>query len=139
VADGQCVTVCRADTAPGQCIDITEPMPVFAPDTYVADARAFHRRQAELIHGALIAALPGGTLDHLFAVMAGDRASMLRVPRPVPSVDPDDVVDADVIGFAGQCATYERRVASAISVLEDDDLNMFRRHAIALEYLRSAL
>jgi hypothetical protein len=51
----------------------------------------------------------------------------------------DEVVDAEIVGFEAQCATYERRVKAAIAVLEDDDLNLFRRHAIALEYLRSAL
>lgn len=36
---------------------------------------------AHAIHDALKAALPGGTYDRLFAVMAGYVASNLRVPR----------------------------------------------------------
>jgi hypothetical protein len=80
------VTVCKAepihagDEVQGRCIDITESMPTFSRDSYIGEARAFHLRQAELIHGALIASLPGGTLGNLFALMAAERATVHRVP-----------------------------------------------------------
>ncbi|HST80931.1 MAG TPA: hypothetical protein VLL08_04210 [Kineosporiaceae bacterium] len=103
MADGQCVTVCRADEAPGRCIDITEPIPTFGTD-YRSKAGAFYRSEAERIHGALIASLPGGTLDQLFAVMAADRASLLRVPRPAgpagPCADPIECGHEAALGEA---------------------------------------
>lgn len=64
-------------------IDITEPLP---EDISSRDpqALALHyerwRDDAEAIHTALSHALPGGTLDALFALMAADRASAYVVP-----------------------------------------------------------
>lgn len=86
--DYRVVVVCKADpihrgnTVPSACIDITEPMPEFAHGTVLIAPVAFFRQQAEAVHKAL-GSLPGGTLDQLFAVMAAERASILRVPRPV--------------------------------------------------------
>lgn len=170
MSDARVVVVSKAEPnhadhkVPSVLIDIGRPMPAFDRETYQADARAFHLREAELVHGALIAALPGGTLSNLFALMAADRVSVYRVLDPAadlmaepaegtckscPNRDPniraeplptdDEIPDAEIIGFEEQCATFERRVNSAIAVLADDDLNVWRRHAIALEYLRSAL
>jgi hypothetical protein len=96
-------TVCRADpigpTLPqtAATIRVTERLadhlPAWVdrdPDGSMAAVKAFFRAQAEDIHRALSAALPGGTLDALFAVMAADRASVFRVPRhdPTPAPEP---------------------------------------------------
>lgn len=64
-------------------IQISEPIPPFKDEsTYFEQSRAFHYEQAARLHYALLSGLPGGTLDQLFALMATERASVLRVPAP---------------------------------------------------------
>lgn len=48
-------------------------------------AAEFFHDEAQVIHKALSAALPGGTLDALFAVMAADKASRFRVAYGIPA------------------------------------------------------
>lgn len=48
-------------------------------------AGAYFMGEAEAIYRALTAALPGGTLDALFAVMAADKASRFRVAYGIPA------------------------------------------------------
>lgn len=83
----QVVTVARAqrtvqdEPVPARTIAITAEVPEWPSSGYVRAAKVFHRGEAERIHGALMASLPGGTIDALFALMAADRASVLRVPH----------------------------------------------------------
>jgi hypothetical protein len=78
-------TVHRAEPMHGAprsaSVDITEPLPPEPGRRRMTDAelRAFYRRDAEDVHAALVHALPGGTLDALFVVMAEHRASVLAV------------------------------------------------------------
>lgn len=136
------VTVCKAEPSrdrvvPDRTIAITGQMPKFDNDNYVAEARAFHGRQAELIHGVLIAALPAGTLDHLFAVMAADRASILRVPRRPAEPEPiDDVIDVGVVGFEAQLRTAIAHQWAAIRALDNASDSPGERIAAARALLR---
>lgn len=75
--------VLRDGEVEARTLDITEPLPDLMKMS-LSEVRVFYNAQAAAVHGALIAALPGGTLDSLFAVMAADRASLWRVPRPAP-------------------------------------------------------
>lgn len=81
----QVVTVAKAqpvhedDVVPGVTLAITGEIPQWSRDGYLHEAKMFHRQDAEKILAAL-KALPGGTTDALFALMAQDRASILRVP-----------------------------------------------------------
>jgi hypothetical protein len=89
------VTVCRADElAPGTAlhaatIDMTEPIPgdLYGDRDYLARARVFYRAQAQDVLAALHHALPGGTLDALFALMAEQRASVYRIRVPLGGDD----------------------------------------------------
>ena len=68
------------DTAtPNMKILATEPVPEIKSDGWERMYREMYQGQAEKIYTALKRCLPGGTLDNLFAVMAKDRASLLRV------------------------------------------------------------
>ncbi|HET8661103.1 MAG TPA: hypothetical protein VFM55_19165 [Micromonosporaceae bacterium] len=63
-------------------IEITGSQPEH-PD--LKQAAEFFHDEAQVIHKALSAALPGGTLDALFAVMAADKASRFRVAYGIPA------------------------------------------------------
>jgi hypothetical protein len=82
-------TIARADPTrpdkpvPAGHIDITENTHYHLPEgATLAEHRVFWQSQARQIFDVLNGALPGGTLDALFAVMAADRASLLRVVSP---------------------------------------------------------
>jgi len=80
-------TVCRAEpihVGAGDrtaTIYVTEPQPQdLGPASSLDDYYTRWRDDAEAIHAALSHALPGGTLDALFALMAAERASAYVVP-----------------------------------------------------------
>lgn len=109
----QVVTVAKAvphyngHEVPSRTIAITVPGTELHGEDVLARATTFFQDQAGLVHEALTASLPGGTLSNLFALMAADRASIFRVldpaarihePAPAaerPKAD-DDVVDAEI-------------------------------------------
>ena len=129
------------DEVEGRIIAIVDPGTDFTGPNVVAEATAFFRQQAELIHEALTASLPGGTLSNLFALMAADRASIFRVLDPAahiaePAPADDDVVDAHVVGFEDQLRTAIAHQWAAIRALENRSASPGERIAAARELLR---
>jgi hypothetical protein len=97
-------SVCRAepfsDGGPVNTanLQIVDELPNRAQRNDMSDAelRSFYATQAAAILAALNNALPGGTLDALFAAMAADRASIFRVAHRYGEPLGDGVVDAEV-------------------------------------------
>lgn len=75
---------------PDAVIEIVGQLPHFED---LARARQYFRDEAEAIYAALGAALPGGTIDALFGVMALDKATVFHVTHRAPGATaPDDDV-----------------------------------------------
>lgn len=131
----QTVTVRKAspihqgDAVDGRIIAITDPLPTF-DDVSVSDIHSFFDEQARMILGALNAALPGGTLDSLFAQAAYDRASILRVARQLPPPADDDVVDAEVIGFEEQVVALEAQRAAVLALHKPNEYGLHCEHCL---------
>lgn len=70
----------KSDPPQVASIIIREPLPPEHHEHTVEEAYVRFRDDAERIHAALSHALPGGTLDALFALLAAERASAYVVP-----------------------------------------------------------
>jgi hypothetical protein len=63
---------------PDLCLTASEEFPVFKS---LEESRALFISEAESIFSALWHSLPGGTLDHLIAIMLEKKSSFFRVTR----------------------------------------------------------
>lgn len=83
------------EPTPDAVIEIVGQMPDFED---LARARQYFRDEAEAIYAALCAALPGGTIDALFGVMALDKATVFHVAHRPPAEPAATVAPGEVRG-----------------------------------------